>query len=147
MIKIDFPKNELNIKKENGTDKVFDPLRKKWLQLTKEEWVRQNFLQYLTQIRNYPSSLIAIEKEIKVGELKKRCDIVIYNREHIPWMIVECKEMDVQLGPAVLDQALRYHITLLCDYLVITNGSYTYGFKKEGIEFIEIDKLPEFNIQ
>ena len=106
--------------------------------------MRQNFLQYIVREKKYPASLIAIEKEIYLGELKKRCDIVVYNRDALPWMIIECKGMDEPLNSKVLDQILRYHITLPATYLVITNGSYCFGFEKREGQFYEIDELPEY---
>jgi hypothetical protein len=142
MIYIEYPEYSFKIKKENNTDIIFDSFRKIWVNLTPEEWVRQNILQYITTVKNYPSPLIAIEKEISLGELKKRCDIVVYDKEMQPWMIIECKEMNVPLTEKTMEQALRYHITLPAQYLVITNGSYCYGFKKEANNFIEINEMP-----
>jgi hypothetical protein len=91
MIKIEYPAYDFKIRKEKNTELIFDAMRKRWLILTGEEWVRQNFLKYIAQVKNYPASLIAIEKEIYLGELKKLCDIVVYNRDTLPWMIIECK--------------------------------------------------------
>lgn len=144
MIKISFPKDQLKIRKRGSLNETFDEIRKKWILLTPEEWVRQNILQYLLIIKNYPPSLISIEKEIKLGELRKRCDIVVYNRETIPWMIIECKEMHVGLTEKVVSQVLRYHIALPATYLVITNGSFTRGFVKQDQKFSEIDSFPDF---
>ena len=144
MIKIEFPAHDFKVRQQSGVHEVFDSIRKKWLVLTPEEWVRQNMIQYLIFSKNYPASLIALEKEIKVGELKKRCDIVIYNRNANPWMIIECKEMKVPLSTKTLDQILRYHIALPANYLIITNGSYSFGFKKEKDQFFEIDLFPIF---
>ena len=143
MIKISFPKDKVKIVQRDGVNEIFDPVRKKWLLLTPEEWVRQNFLQFLFE-EEYPSSLIAIEKEISLGELKKRCDIVVYNRDMQPWMIIECKEMSVPLSEKTIEQILRYHIALPCKYLVITNGSYSYGFVKKDDAFFEMDSFPVF---
>ena len=112
--------------------------------LTPEEWVRQNFLQYLVQIKKYPASLIAVEKEIKLGELKKRFDIVVYDSNTKPWMIVECKEMNVPLDKTVLDQVLRYNITLRVPYLVITNGNYCMAMLLKDNTMAAIDTLPDF---
>jgi hypothetical protein len=145
MIKIEYPKHQFKIKKDNNVDVIFDAFRKRWVVLTPEEWVRQNMLQYLTEIKNYPAKLIAIEKEISLGELKKRCDIVVYDRNALPWMIIECKEMNAALNPKVMEQILRYHITLPAKYLVITNGSYCYGFEKKEEQFFEVYQLPEFS--
>lgn len=144
MIRINFPKDKVITRQQSGINEIFDAVRKKWLVLTPEEWVRQNFIQFLLIEKKYPGSLIAIEKEIKLGELKKRCDIVVYNKESQPWMIIECKEMNVTLSTKTLDQILRYHIALPASYLVITNGNYCFGFKKEKGQFFEIDLFPEF---
>lgn len=114
--------------------------------MTPEEWVRQNIIQFLLVKKKYPSSLIAIEKEIKLGELKKRCDIVVYDRQSQPWMIIECKEMNVMLSEKTLEQILRYHISLPAKYLVITNGSHCFGFEKNNNCFSEIDFFPEFEL-
>lgn len=144
MIKIEFPRNQVQTRKLNDGREVFDAIRKKWLLLTPEEWVRQNMIQYLLLVKKYPSSLIAVEKEIKLGELKKRCDLVVYHRNALPWMIIECKEMNVPLSEKTLEQILRYHIALPADFLMITNGSYSFGFQKKDKEFFGIDEFPEF---
>lgn len=148
MIKIEYPPYQPKIKEEQGPqgsakkEFIFDEFRKRWVLLTPEEWVRQNFLQYLTQIKKYPASLIAIEKEIKLGDLKKRFDILVYDGDTKPWMIVECKEMNVELNKAVLDQVLRYNISLNVPYLVITNGAYCMAFNLKESQVSELDMLP-----
>lgn len=144
MIRINFPKNKVITRQQSGVNEIFDAVRKKWLVLTPEEWVRQNVIQFLLIEKKYPGSLIAIEKEIRLGELKKRCDIVVYNKESQPWMIIECKEMNVPLSQKTLEQVLRYHGAMPVPYLIITNGLYCIGFKKEKDEFYEIDFFPEF---
>ena len=100
MITLQYPQFNFRIKEEDGKEWIFDEFRKQWVRLTPEEWVRQNMLQYLVQIKKYPSSLIAIEKEIAVGEMRKRFDILVY-KNAVPWMIIECKEMNVALNDAV----------------------------------------------
>jgi hypothetical protein len=142
MIKIDYPPYQPKIKKEELKEFIFDEVRKRWILLTPEEWVRQNFLQYLILVKKYPASLIAVEKEIKLGDLKKRFDIVVYDRDSKPWMIIECKEMNVGLDKTVLDQVLRYNITLRVPYLVITNGSYCMALTFKNGEIIEMDAMP-----
>jgi hypothetical protein len=148
MIKIDYPPYQPKIKNEAGPqgsaskEIIFDEVRKKWVLLTPEEWVRQNFLQYLVQIKRYPASLIAVEKEIKLVDLKKRFDIVVYDASSKPWMIIECKEMNVELNKNVLDQALRYNITMQVPYLVITNGSYCMAFEIVGNDLKALTALP-----
>lgn len=144
MITIDFPEPSFRIKKEGNRDFIFDALRKKWLLLTPEEWVRQNFVQYLVQKMSYPSALIALEKEIMLGELKKRFDILVYHEDHRPWMIVECKAGTVTLNEATLRQALRYNISVPAAFIIITNGSYTYGWEKRERQLRVIGELPSW---
>lgn len=142
MIKIEYPPYQPKIKTEAGKEFIFDEIRKRWVVLTPEEWVRQNFLQYLTQIKKYPASLIAVEKAIKLGDLTKRFDIVVYDKHTRPWMIAECKEMNVALDQSVLDQVLRYNISLHVPYLVITNGSYCIALQIQDNGLHVIDSLP-----
>ena len=142
MVKVDFPKPDFKIKEEAGKELIFDEIRKQWVRLTPEEWVRQNFIQYLIQTKKYPSTLIGVEKEIKLGELKKRFDILVYNQQHQPWMMIECKAMDIALNEDVLAQVLRYNISIPVQYLVITNGSYTYCYKRTQDQFQMLTDLP-----
>src|SRR5688500_3845403 len=106
MIDIDFPAFDYKIKEEKGKEIIFDSFRKQWVLLTPEEWVRQNFLQYLVLRKKYPRSLIAVEREITLGDLKKRFDIVVF-KEAKPWMIIECKEMNITLNESTLKQVLN----------------------------------------
>jgi hypothetical protein len=144
MIKLEFSKEQIKTRQRGGVNEILDAIRKKWLLLTPEEWVRQNILQYLLINKKYPASLIAVEKEIKLAALSKRCDIVVYSRQLQPWMIIECKEMKVTLSQKTMEQILRYHIVLPAKYLVITNGSFCFGFEKEKNGFKEIDTFPDF---
>lgn len=144
MIKIAFAKYPFRIKKEGINEKLFDAIRRRWVTLSPEEWVRQNIIQYLLTEKKYPSKLFAIEKEFKLGEMRKRCDIVIYDKETKPWMIIECKEMRVSPDVKSLEQTLRYHSKIPVPYLVITNGSYCFGFEKKAGQFLEIDDFPEW---
>lgn len=136
---INYPEPGFRIKKEEGKEFILDPLRKKWIILTPEEWVRQNFVQYLLQVKNYPASLIAVEKEIKLGELKKRFDVLVYDSNHQPWMMIECKSGTVKLDEKVLAQALRYNISVPVGYIVITNGEMTVAWKRDegGLHLLE----------
>jgi hypothetical protein len=142
MLVINYPEPNFRIKKENSRDFLFDPLRKKWLLLTPEEWVRQNFVHYLIHVLNYPSSLIALEKEIALGELKKRFDILVYNKDHQPWMIVECKGAEIKLNDETLQQALRYNISVPAEFIIITNGHYSFGWQKKEGQLHTISQLP-----
>jgi len=144
MIKIEYPLYQPKIKMVDNKELIFDNLRKQWILLTPEEWVRQNFLQYLIQIKNYPSSLIAIEKTIQLNGLKKRFDIVVYNKLLQPWMVIECKEMGVSLNQNVLDQVIRYNMVLQAAYMVITNGTSCYCYGTSNNQILVMTELPEF---
>jgi len=144
VIKIDYPPYQPRIKKEDDKEFIFDEVRKKWMVLTPEEWVRQNFLQYLIQVKKYPASLIAVEKEIAVADTRNRFDIVVYNKDHQPYMIVECKEMGVVLDKKTLDQVLRYNMNLKVSYLIITNGSYCFAFSTTGGVMNLEEEIPAF---
>lgn len=143
MINIEYPPPAFKIRKEKGKDIIFDECRKQWVKLTPEEWVRQNFLQYLFQVKKYPSSLVAVERELLLGDVKKRFDIVVF-KDDKPWMMVECKEMQVQLSEAVIKQILNYNIVLQVHYLVVTNGNLTFALKLNEGKFEWLQKLPEF---
>lgn len=147
MIAINYPQEPLKTRKEGSAELVFDPLRKAWVKLTPEEWVRQHLLQYLIQVLHYPAALIAVEKEIRLGELKKRFDILVFNRQQEPWMLVECKAMDVALSAAVIEQVLRYSITVPAPYLIITNGAYCYGWERGAGGLVEMSGMPEFPVE
>jgi hypothetical protein len=142
MIKIEYPLYQPKIKQQQGKEYIFDSIRKRYVILTPEEWVRQNFLQYLQQVKNYPASLIAVEKEISIGDVKKRYDIVVFDNNTKPFMLIECKEMEVALTPEVLNQALRYNITMQVPYIVITNGTHCMAFAHQNNQLIEISELP-----
>lgn len=144
MIKIEFPPYHPKIKTEAGKEIIFDEVRKRWITLTPEEWVRQNFLQYLVKVAGYPASLIAVEKEISLGELKKRFDIVVFDKNSKPNMVIECKEMNVPLTEAVLNQVLRYNITLQVPFLVITNGSHCFAAENKNGQLSELSSIPIF---
>ena len=142
MIKVNYPEPVFRFKEENGKEMMFDFISKQWLLLNEEEWVRQNFIQFLVQELKYPSELIAVEKEIQLGDLKKRFDILVYDREHKPWMLVECKAGEIMLNEKVLHQVLRYNISMPANFLVITNGQFTYAWEKINGELKEIPQMP-----
>ena len=105
---------------------VFDPLRKKHVALTPEERVRQYFINWLHTERGWPLQLMASEYSIKLGRKSLRCDIVAFNKELVPQMIVECKAPEVELGKAGLEQVIGYNLVLKVPHLVITNGKRTF---------------------
>ena len=126
MQKLNLPIYSIKLKREGNKTLVFDPIRKKNIILTPEEWVRQNFIQFLIQEKNYPPSLIAVEMEINLLNTKKRCDIVIYNNKGLPHMIVECKATSIKISQDTFDQIARYNMILKTDLLVVTNGLQHY---------------------
>jgi hypothetical protein len=126
MISFDLSNIQLRLKQEAGKTVVFDPIRKRWVSLTPEEHVRQYILHYLINDLHYPAALMAAEKGIMVGSRSKRFDIVVYNREHKPWMLVECKAPEVLISESTLHQLLNYQRTVQCNYWVLTNGHQTF---------------------
>ena len=142
MINVLYPEPDFKVRKEKDQAFLFDTIRKAWVRLTEEEWVRQNFIQYLIRVKQYPAELIAIEKEIKLHELRKRFDILIYNAEHVPWMLVECKAPQVKLSEDVLRQALHYHMSVPVNFIIITNGETTAGWEKKDGRLWQIDEVP-----
>jgi hypothetical protein len=142
MFQVNFPQHNFRIKKENNKHLIFDEVRRLWVTLTPEEWVRQNFLQYLIRVKNYPASLISVEKIIKVGELKKRYDIVVYNNNS-PWMIIECKKNNATINTAVIEQVIRYNLALLIKYFIVTNGNQNFAYEVSENLFRELNELPE----
>jgi len=143
MIVIEYPIQDFRFMQAEGKKYIFDMIRKKWLVLTPEEWVRQNFLNYLIRTKKYPAALIAVEKQIKYGELKRRCDLVVYRNDK-PWMIVECKESDVPLSNETIEQILRYNQVLAVDYLVLTNGVSIFAWQLNEGEAIPLDQIPDY---
>jgi hypothetical protein len=143
MVPVQFPPPAFRIKQERGKDCLFDALRKRWVVLTPEEWVRQNFVQYLLQVLHYPAGLIALEKEMTVGEMKKRFDMVVCDKDAQPWMLIECKAMQVPLSTQVSEQALRYNQTMQVNYLVVTNGTFTRCFQLQP-QVVELEAMPEW---
>lgn len=144
MVIVNYPEPAFRLKKEEGREFIFDQLRKKWILLTPEEWVRQNFVQYLLQVKKIPAALIAIEKEIQLGELRKRFDILVYSKDHQPWLMVECKSMDVKLDNTVLEQLLRYNVSMPVSYLVVTNGTDCFAWQRKEGTLLQMEEIPDF---
>ena len=136
--------NWFNTIMEDDRVKVFDPIRKIYCALTPEEEVRQKMLYYLVEQKKYPSGLIAVEYSIKVNNLPKRCDIVVFNKAAKPMMIVECKAESVPITQKVLDQAVRYYSGLNVEYLLLTNGKtmYCYRIDMENQKIESLNELP-----
>lgn len=149
MERLNLPTYSFNIKLKEQRKYIFDFIRKKYILLTPEEWVRQNFLKYLVDKKKYPASLIAVEKEFKLNTLSKRSDAVVYNKSGIPVLIIECKAAGVKIDQKVFDQIARYNMKLNVEFLLVTNGlnhycckidfeNHTYSFLKDVPEFRQI---------
>lgn len=126
---------------------IFDEVRRKFIALTPEEWVRQNFIKYLCEHLGYPQQLMAVEKGVDVNGIQQRADIVVYSRKGMPLMIVECKASHVPITNEVFAQAARYNMKLKVDYLILTNGMKHYGAKLNYTDdtFSILNELPIYN--
>lgn len=146
MLPIQFSNYNFKIELRNETQYIFDPVRKKYVVLTPEEWVRQHLLNYFIENKQYPKGLMSVEKEIKVNNRKKRYDIVVYNNKMQPWLLVECKQQDVVIDENTLMQLIQYHSVLQCPYWLLSNGNTHYCAKLTPDLNIEwLQQLPTYN--
>jgi len=122
MTNLNLPTYSFKIKSKENILYIFDILRKKNVVLTPEEWVRQNYIQFLISEKKYPKSHIAIEKQLKINNLVKRTDILIFDKNGLPYIIVECKSPKVKITQDVFDQIAKYNLKLKAKYLIVTNG-------------------------
>lgn len=129
MFSLNLPDFQVKIAVTDGKKMVFDPLRRKYVALTPEEWVRQHFVHFLIQHKGYPSGLLANEVQLTLNGTRKRCDTVLYDRTRTPRMIIEYKAPTVPITRQVFDQITRYNIVLKVDYLIVSNGLEHYCCK------------------
>ena len=129
----------------NGKEQIFCEWRRRWVRLTPEEWVRQQLLHRLVEQLGYPASLIAVEAPIKVGDLQKRCDAIVYNNAMQPLMLIECKAESVPLTQKTLDQAATYNRELRVPYLLLHNGPQTVIAFVDDNNIKYINALPLYN--
>jgi len=122
MIKLNLPAFDYKLKKADGKVWIFDGIRKKYVVLTPEEWVRQHFVHYLIYVLSYPKALVKIEGSLRYNKLAKRSDIVVFSRTGTPWMVVECKAPDIEINESTALQVSVYNNALKAKYVVITNG-------------------------
>ncbi len=146
MYSLNLPSFDAKIREIDRGLQIFDPLRRKYVALTPEEWVRQHFVHYLISEKKYPASLIANEAGIKLNSLTRRCDTVIYNQQLEPVMIVEYKETRVPITREVFDQVVRYNSVLKVPYIVVSNGLKHYccrmDYVKQDYEYLT--EIPEW---
>jgi type I site-specific restriction endonuclease len=146
-IQLNLPPFEHRIKHSEKGKTIFDPVRNKYVALTPEEWVRQNFLQYLVQIKKTPQSLVRVEMHLNLNGLAKRSDIVVHNRHGTPLLAVECKAPTVKITQSVFEQLARYNLQLNVPYLVVTNGLTHFFCKYSDTEkrYLFLKDIPEYD--
>ena len=141
MQELNFPKYTFRFKSSENKLAVFDEIRKKFILLTPEEWVRQNVVQFLLNEKKYPKSLTNVEKVIKVNDLTKRYDVVVYNSDGSIFLLVECKAPNIKITQETFNQIARYNLVLKAEHLMVTNGLKHYfckmDFQNEKYVFLE----------
>ena len=146
MKKLNLPLFEFKIKKENKNNIIFDEIRKKWIILTPEEWIRQNFIKYIIS-KNYPASLINCEKVFFINKVPKRYDIVVYNSSREVDILVECKSSNIKIKKEHFEQVMRYNIELKSKRIILTNGieNYYFRFNKATENYIQEKDLINYS--
>lgn len=142
VIHLQYPEINLKYKIEGNTRYVFDSIRKKYLVLTPEEWVRQHLIAYLLHQLDYPVNLLSIEKQIMVGRVKKRYDLVVYDQHFQPCLLAECKQPDIAVTEQTLYQLLQYHSTVAARFWILSNGPDTYCARVDNGKITWMDRLP-----
>ena len=148
MQKLNLPEYSFEVKSSEKGAYILDGIRKKYVRLTPEEWVRQNFVMYLLREKGYPAGRIAIEKKLKGPGLVRRTDLVLYDRQGRPDILVECKAPSVPITQEVMDQAVRYNMELEGRIICLTNGlKHVYAvLDHENKKFAYLRKLPDYEI-
>lgn len=141
-----YPTFDIKIKHEGKKALVFDEIRKKWIVLTPEEWVRQHLINFLVTDKGFPRSLLSIEKEIELNGTRKRYDVAIFEVNKKPIMLVECKSPDVLITELVAEQALRYNLTLGVKYLMLTNGLHEYILVNNNGHYSLLNEIPDYKL-
>lgn len=143
---LNFPNYPLQLKTRENTTLIFDIIRKKYVVLTPEEWVRQHCLWFLIEEKNYSKSLLSVEKQVLINNQKKRTDIVAYKTDGSPLLIVECKAPTVKITQDTFDQIARYNMNLHSDFLLLTNGidHYSCIMDHENKQYQFLKEIPSF---
>lgn len=146
MQQLNLPEYPLRIRSENGKTAVFDIVRKKFVALTPEEWVRQHFIHFLIHEKHYPHTLIAVEKQLKENGMLRRFDLLACNRKGEPFLIAEFKAPGVNITQQTFDQAVRYNMSLKVRYIVVSNGLKHFACEVlyEKNSFIFLKEIPQF---
>ena len=143
---LNLPTYKFKIKSNENKYSIFDIVRKKYVFLTPEEWVRQHFIHFLIEEKKYPISLIAVEKKVTINNLTKRTDILIFNAEGSPNIIVECKAPSIKLNQETFDQIARYNLKLNANYLIVTNGLEHFFciMDTKNEQYIFLEDIPNY---
>ena len=146
MQKLNLPEYQFKTKTDEDKTRIFDAIRKKFVVLTPEEWVRQHFIFYLKEEKNYPASLMAVEKQIVVGGKLRRFDLVVYNRKGQPFLICEFTAPSVKITQEAFDQVVRYNMALKVKYVIVTNGLQHYACEidYENNNYRYLKEIPGF---
>lgn len=146
MYKLNLPQYDIRIRESNGRQTILDVLRRRYVTLTPEEWVRQHFIHYLIEHKGYPATYLANEVELKSGTKKLRCDSVLYDANLRPRMIIEYKTPTIELKQSVFDQISTYNLLLHVDYLIVSNGLQHYCCKMdyENQKYLFMRDIPEY---
>jgi hypothetical protein len=146
MFRLNLPQYEIKIGEKNGKRTIFDFLRRKYVTLTPEEWVRQHFTHYLTDHKGYPKGLMGNEVELRVGEKRLRCDTILYNKQGQPQMIIEYKAPTIQIQQKTFDQISVYNLLLHVDYLIVSNGLQHYCCKMDydSQKYLFLKEIPNY---
>lgn len=143
---LNLPTYNFKLKDQNGILFIFDSIRKKHVVLTPEEWVRQNFIQFLIQDKKYPASLVAVEIGLKYNQLQKRADVLIYNKQGFPHLMIECKAPEVKITQETFHQIAAYNMIFKVNYLVVTNGLDHFcckmDYSENNYQFLKM--IPDF---
>jgi type I site-specific restriction endonuclease len=145
-MELNLPQFSFRIKETSGKKVIFDQFRRRWVALTPEEWVRQNFSRYLTEIKHFPASLVAVERSLRINQRDFRSDIVLFSKSGNPLAVVECKSPEVKISQEVFDQIARYNLDLRVDYLIVTNGlsHYCCRFDPQQLTYTFLSELPDY---
>ena len=147
MQKLNFQLYNFRFKNNENKVSIFDEIRKKFIILTPEEWVRQYVVQFLLEEKKYPKSLINVEKVLKINGLRKRYDVVVFNSDGSIFILIECKAPEIKITQATFDQIARYNMTMNAQFLMVTNGLNHYfcqmDYENEKYTFLE--NLPNYN--
>ena len=145
---LNLPSYEAKITSENGKRRIFDILRRAYVALTPEEWVRQHFINYLVNEKGYPQSLMANETQIELNGMRLRCDTVVYDKNITPKVIIEYKAPTVAITQNVFAQIARYNLVLKVDYLIVSNGIKHYCCKMDyaANSFAFLQEIPEYKV-